>query len=136
MLVEKGLFCIVNNESKDFLICAKELPSNGLYQKKVWISKVFNINSKKMSILEGQFFMCPTPCEVALLYILQAVHVCVHVPSFSQISFYSTKKSWLILHFWMFLNYFYYDEDKYFLLISFLNTQSCVLDNFFVGKCS
>ena len=55
-------------KSNDFLICARKHLNNPACQKKVQISKVFNINFKEMSILKNPFFICPTPCTLKLLY--------------------------------------------------------------------
>ena len=74
-------------------------------QKKVWISNVFTINFKEMSILEDEIFMCVTPCKMDPLYTAgQCMCVCMFLLSPKTV-LNTTKESWLILHLWMFLNY-------------------------------
>lgn len=41
---------------------------NSPIYKEVWISNSFNTNFNAMFILEGQFLVHPTPCNLNLLY--------------------------------------------------------------------
>ena len=61
-------------------------PINNFVQEKVYISKVFNTNFKQMFILEGHFFMCPTPCRMALLLMLRQCMVLLLLPFLSKLS--------------------------------------------------
>ena len=51
-----------------FWYVIKNIPIMDCIQKKVWISNVFTINFKGMSILEDEIFMCVTPCKMDPLY--------------------------------------------------------------------
>ena len=104
-------------------------------KKKVWISKVFNINFKERSILECPFFMCLTPCCLNLLYTGgQCMCVCILPFSLKTLIIVVKNHGWFYIFECFSINLLWW--WWIFSTTSILKYPPCVEYKFFGCKCS